>query len=65
LAVAGGTSHRQIFDPRTLPLEAQRRRDFVIGEFQLLGGEWQRLIEAGENVDATRVALADQRLGNL
>ena len=52
---------RQLFKP----LKAKRRRDFVIGELELLGGERQRVLEPSENVDATRAALADERPGDL
>jgi hypothetical protein len=43
------------------PLETQRRRDFVIGQCELLGGERQRVLEPGEDVDLIRAAFADQR----
>src|SRR5215469_1612456 len=46
---------------RLEPLEAQRRSDFIIGKCEFLGGERQRMLEPGEDVNLIRAQPADQR----
>jgi hypothetical protein len=46
---------------RLEPLEAQCRRDFIVGKCELFGGERQRMLEPGEDVNLIRAQPADQR----
>ena len=50
---------------RLEPLEAQRRRDFIVGNCEFFGGERQRMLEPGEDVSLIRAPPAGQRPGAL
>src|SRR5215831_9288902 len=60
--IVGFRSASEMIERQRLePLEAQRRRDFIVGKCEFFGGERQRMLEPGEDVSLIRAPPADQR----
>jgi len=64
--VIGFSGTAEVFEGQlSEPIEGQRRRELVISELKLFGGERQAVLEPREDVGSVQAATADHRPSNL